>query len=118
MDMCTECEMRELKNKYCNAPVWYNSNLKIGNKCVFFQKWYLNGVKTIGDFISVDGGLISKTVFQQNFNLSYVCTMQYNSIISVISKYLKYLAVDRTTPMKGSQPTCSLPYYFETIIPN
>ena len=44
--------------------------------------------------------------------------MQYSGIISVISKYLKYLAVDRTTLMKGSLPTCSLPYYFETIILN
>ena len=56
--------------------------------------------------------------FQPDFNLPYVCTMQYNSIISVILKYLKYLAIDRTILMKGSLPTCSLPYYFETIIPN
>ena len=72
----------------------------------------------MGDFISVDGGFISKTVFQQNFNLSYVCTMQYNSIISVISKYLKNLAVDQTTLMKGLLPTCSLRYNFENIITN
>ena len=45
--------------------------------------------------------------------------MQYNSIISVISKYLKYkLAEDQTTIMKGSLPTYRLSYYFETIIPD
>ena len=40
-----------------------------------------------------------RPVFQQDFNLLYVCAMQYSGIISVISKYLKYLAVDRTTLM-------------------
>ena len=40
-----------------------------------------------------------RPVFQQDFNILYVCAMQYSGIISVISKYLKYLAVDRTTLM-------------------
>ena len=62
--------------------------------------------------------LYIKKNFQQDFNLPYVCALQYNSIISVISKYLKYLAVDRTTLMKGSLPTSSLPYHFETMIQN
>ena len=35
---CTECEMQEVKNQYCNASVWFNLNIKIGNKCVFLQK--------------------------------------------------------------------------------
>ena len=110
--------MRKVKNKYCNASVWFNSNIKIDNKCAFSQKLYQNGVKSIGDFILVDGGFISKTVFKQDFNLSYVCIMQYNSIISAISKYFKYLAVDQTIPMNSSLPTCCLPYYCENIIPN
>ena len=33
----TECEMHEVKNQYCNAPVWFNLNRKFGNKAVFFQ---------------------------------------------------------------------------------
>ena len=97
--------MREVKNKYCNV--------------FFFRNGTYTVSKPLEIFLSVDGGFISKNVFQQDFNLSYVCTMQYNRIISDILKYLKYLAVDRTTPVKeGSQPTCSLPYYFETIISN
>ena len=54
----TECEMREVKNKFWNTPMWFNSNIKISNICVFLQKWYKNGVKIIGDFISVDGEFI------------------------------------------------------------
>ena len=44
--------------------------------------------------------------------------MQYNSIISAISRYLKCISVDRSTFTIGLLPTCSLPYYFENIVPN
>ena len=76
--------------------------------CIFTEK-YQNGDKTIGYSISVDGGFISKNVIYQDSNLIYVSTMQFNSLISVILKYLKYSAVDRTIPMKGSPTTCCLP---------
>ena len=50
----TECEMQEVKNQYCNAPAWFNSNIKIGYKCVFYRN-STNSVKTIADFSSDDG---------------------------------------------------------------
>ena len=114
----TECKKYNINNKYCNIPIWFNSNIKIDKKDVFFKTWYQKGVKTIGDFLSADGSCLSKNVFQQNFNLQHVCTMQYNSIISAISRYLKCISVDRSTFTKGLLPTCSLPYYFENIVPN
>ena len=92
----TECEMRESKNKYCIAPVWFNSNIKIGDICVFLQEWYYHSVKTIEDFIYQLILDLNQNYFQQHFQLSYVCTIEYSSIINVILKYMKYFAVDQT----------------------
>ena len=51
---------------------------------------YQNGAKTIGDFLSADVGLMLKTDFsKKKINLQGVYTMQCNSIISAITKYLK-----------------------------
>ena len=33
----TECKKYNINNKYCNIPIWFNSNIKIDKKDVFFK---------------------------------------------------------------------------------
>ena len=110
-----ECE-KQVKNFFCSIPVWYNSNIKVSEKSVFFKEWYQNGVKNIGDFMSNDCVFLSKEVFQQTFNIPYVCVMKYNSMICAISKYLKLMSVDKTNTIKECSPY--LPFYYVNILLN
>ena len=84
-------KQENFRNNFYSIPVWYNSNIKIGNKSVFFKSWYEKGVKVVQDSLDEDGNFLCNNVFQQLYNLDDFCIMKYNSIISAISKYLKLL---------------------------
>ena len=101
------------RNNYCSIPVWYNSNIKIGNESVFFKSWYDKGVKVVQDFLVEDGHFLCYDVFQQMYNLNDFCIMKYNSVTSAISKYLKLLSIDKTSIRRLPSPC--LPIYFEPI---
>eukprot|EP00105_Crassostrea_gigas_P040116 XP_019924264.1 PREDICTED: uncharacterized protein LOC109619185 [Crassostrea gigas] len=77
-----------VKENLPSIPVWYNTNIKVGMKTLFIKSWYEKGVKIISDFLDVDGNLLPHDIFQHRFNMN-VCIMQYNSVVSAISRYLK-----------------------------
>ena len=81
------CFMKKMNQRLCNTkrifniPVWYNYGIKIGGRHVFIETLYLNGITTIGDFLNeIELHCIER------FYLSHMAPMQYNSIISAISK--------------------------------
>ena len=54
------------------------------------KTWYEKGVKVANDFFKDENGLLlSKELFKNKFNITYVCTMQYNTIMSPIARFLK-----------------------------
>ena len=57
-------------------------------KPLFIKSWYKKGVKLTGDFLDDRGNLLSHSNFQHKFDIE-VCTLQYNSVLSAISGYLK-----------------------------
>lgn len=111
----TENEMYA-KNNFLNVPVWFNSNIRINNNSVFYKKWYQNGVKNVGDFLSNEGNFLTKNMFQQKFNISRICIMQYNSIITAISSFLKCMSLNKNVVESRYGPY--LPFYFENILLN
>ena len=54
---------------------------------------YEKGVKVVNDFLDENGLFLSQELFKNKFNITNVCTMQYNSIISAIAKFLKKILV-------------------------
>jgi hypothetical protein len=68
------------------VPVWYNTNICVGNECI-----YVNAI-----FLDEDGFFLLQQDFSQKFRLKNICTMQYNSIISSISKFLNAMPVKRS----------------------
>ena len=114
------CFMKKMNQRLCytkhilNIPAWYNSGIKIGGKYVFNETLYLNGVTTIGDCLNENGIILSRKDFMERFHLSRIPPMQYNSIISAISKYMSFLSIDRSSLNRD----CCLfmPYYFEPIL--
>ncbi len=63
--------------------IWYNSNVRVQNKIVFFNAWYHAGIITIGDLMDPKGKIMSYDQFSANYRVrsNFV---QYNSIISAI----------------------------------
>ena len=97
------------------VPVWYNSYIKINNKSVFFKDWYEKGIKYIDDFLDEDGKLLKKDKFSEKYSIS-VNIMQYNSICSAISKYLRTLTFDSSSYEQLTRP--SIPFYFNFFFSN
>ena len=56
-------KQENFRNNFYSIPVWYNSNIKIGYKSVFFKSWYEKGVKVVQDFFYVDGHFLCDVVF-------------------------------------------------------
>ena len=38
-----------------STPIWYNPSIKIGNKSIFYKKFYDNGFHIIKDFFNNNG---------------------------------------------------------------
>lgn len=46
-----------------NVVVWYNSNVKVANKTMFYKSWYKNGVKVVQAFLDEDCNILVFDVF-------------------------------------------------------
>ena len=114
------CFMKKMNQRLCNTkrifniPVWYNSGIKIGGKHVFIETLYSNGVTTFGDFLNENRIILSRKDFMQRFHLFHIPSMQYNSIISEISKYMSFFSINRSSLNRDCNPFMS--YYFESIL--
>lgn len=104
------------KQKFFSMPVWYNTNICVGNKTIYVKLWYEHGVKIVSDFLNNDGTFLSQHDFEKQFSLTNICTMQFNSVISAISKFLKTMSVNRSDVSKDFSPF--IPFYFEYILLN
>jgi hypothetical protein len=47
-----------LLQNYKSGPVWYNTNICVGNECIYVNTWYEHGVKIIADFLGEDGNFL------------------------------------------------------------
>lgn len=98
----------------CAMPIWFNTNICVGNKPIIVYNWYEHGIKTIGDFLNEDGQFLKQHDFAQNYRLSNVCTMLYNSVINAISSFLRSQSIKRSDVRKYYYPY--IPFYFEYVL--
>ena len=109
---------KKLNHRLCNTkhifniPVWYNTGIKIGEKHVFIETLYSNGVTTFGDFLNENGIILSRKDFMQRFHLFHIPPMRYNSIISANSTYMSFLSIDRSSLNRDCNPFMSINFEF------
>ena len=36
-----------------SQPLWYNSKIKVGNKTIFYSKWYDKGILQVDDMLDI-----------------------------------------------------------------
>ena len=78
-----------------NSNIWYNSNIKIANKTVFWKHWYDNNIRYIIDLFN-----ISKARFYSwlEFKAKYGITckfLQFTSLISAIPRQWKRTLINK-----------------------
>ena len=100
--------------KVTSFPVWYSSKISVGKKSLFIKTWYEKGVKVVNDFLDENGLFLSRELFKNKFNITNVCTMQYNSIISAIAKFLKNSCFSREEYCCVYGP--GIPLYYEPLL--
>lgn len=81
------------KNNNCSllkAPLWYNKNIVVGKKTVFFRNWFNNGITIINDLIK-DKKTCSFYSFGEFCELHGNVTnyLQFHGILRSIKNYLK-----------------------------
>jgi hypothetical protein len=79
------------------APIWLNSNIKIGCRSALYRAWYNSGVKIIGDIMDHNYAFISKAEIEMKFNLKNICELRYQSLCSAIRHMINTYIVDRNT---------------------
>lgn len=103
------------KDNFLNTPVWYNSNIHIANKNVFIKAWYKNGVKVIQDFYDENCKFLGIDDFKCKYNIKDICIMQYNSVKTAISKFLKMFNIERTSAKRNPNPF--IPFFSKQLYP-
>ncbi len=76
----------------------YNSHVRVQNKVVFFNVWYIAGIITIGDLKDHEG----KIMFYDRFSAQYRVRsnfVQYKSIVSALP--FTWKNVQRATNING-----------------
>ncbi len=68
-----------------NQFIWNNSNVRIGNKPIFYKKWIDKGILTIADVTNCNGHILLKDEFCNKYNIN-VNFLDYLSFTSAIPK--------------------------------
>ena len=75
-------------NDILNEILWFNKNIIVGDKPLYYKKWAENGIKTIKDITNKDGFLLNTNELSQKLNF-VMPTMKWNSLISAIPQHWK-----------------------------
>ena len=75
-----------------NQTLWYNSNIRIGNKPAFFKKWASHGIMWLKDIIDEDTmKMKSKQQLEQDFELSIPFTEHYGLLLAIPKEWKKMI---------------------------
>ena len=72
LEIWSEISFEETVTSYkhlCSVPLWHNSLLRIGNKPVFYQDWFLKGISKVNHLMDDSFNFLSHTSFQNKYNL-------------------------------------------------
>ena len=99
-----------------SSPTFFNHNILIGGKPVFFSQWYMKGITYINDIINNSGEFYSEQELKTKYSIK-TNFLQVNGIIRSIKEFLKLKTDIKTFTKKLQQPI--LPTYLTVfVIPN
>ena len=76
-----------------SQPIWYNNNMKIDKKHIYYKNWFMKGIIYINDLIDETGNFKTLDKIKEEFDIN--CNfLQYTSLISAIPKNWKLIIKD------------------------
>ena len=104
MKFCEQLKI-ETWTDFLNQPLWYNKNVKVGGKSVFYKKWFIKGVTFIYDLVDSEGRFISLQNIQNTFGLD-TNFLEVNGLLRAVMQFkIKYdFAVTNYNIMRPSVP--------------
>ena len=72
LEIWSEISFEETVTSYKHLrslPLWHNSLIRIGNKPVFYQDWFLKGISKVNHLMDDSFNFLSHTSFQSKYNL-------------------------------------------------
>ena len=64
--------------------LWFNSNIQIAKKPVFYKHWYNKGIKCVGDIVDKNGLLLLPDQIQERFDLEKMHFLEYYALRNAI----------------------------------
>ena len=77
-----------------NEPLWYNKNLKVGGKAIFYKHWNKKGVNYIYDLVDLNGEFYSYASFQNQTGIK-TSFIEYCGLLEVIRKLIKEVRIEK-----------------------
>ncbi len=83
--------------------IWHNSNIKIGNRTVFYKTWHLAGISFINDLVDDDGKFYTHDRFVAKYNIR--CNfLQHYAVIHSIPNTWKNIINETNEEMRNEEP--------------
>ena len=64
------CRKNDTNEELIYHEVWYNIDIKVDRKCIFYKMWYDKGLRYIHDFLNDDGSFLNYETFCEKFNFN------------------------------------------------
>lgn len=74
---------------FMSQIIWFNSEIKINNKCVFYQSWLEAGILTIKDLCSDDGNFLTFQSFKLRFSNIKCTFIRYCGLLKALPRAWK-----------------------------
>ena len=94
LEIWSEISFEETVTSYKHLrslPLWHNSLIRIGNKPVFYQDWFLKGISKVNHLMDDSFNFLSHTSFQNKYNLR-VKPLTFFGMIAAINHLLIQIA--------------------------
>ena len=62
-------EQENNQSNILNSSIWYNENITIESKPIFWKRWYKQGIKHVKDIINEDGSFITIERLNNEYNI-------------------------------------------------
>lgn len=79
-------------NEFINQPIWYNKNIKIGNKSLFYEQWFKKKILLISDILDENGIIYSSAELKTKFDLK-INFLNHASLHKAIKGAMKNLNI-------------------------
>ena len=114
LDSFNSCITEQTLDNFLNEPVWYNSDIRVNNRCIFNRRMFESGVRIINDLIDENGKFISFEQYIANTSVN-INFLEYNSLLMAI-RQLKTKKYSDLAAFDSNIQTPTVPNMIKDII--